>query len=153
MVEILVPNMNPLQKEESRPNARRPTIPIFVKYVAKDESMLRTEFVQNIRQLCFNENIFFQARLYNSAVYKDDRDKIERLPALHIYIQGAHQRTFYPNTRPAQHIYEVVDAYLERLQKQDAKKGKFKRVKAKIVQWFKRLFHRKTRLERVSEWQ
>ena len=54
----------------------------------------------------------FITREYDSRKFSNDRDVIQRLPAFHVHINKAYNRTFYPNTRPLDHINECIELYI-----------------------------------------
>lgn len=104
--------------------------------------------IKEIRDYCNDSALIFESRTYDSWKYKQDRDEILRLPALHIAVNGLWCRTFYPNTRPLQHIEEVVNEYLARLEKKRLKKGRFKRRLRALAERVRTWFHRETAIER-----
>lgn len=73
--------------------------------------------IKEIRDYCQKEKIIYSTRRFNSNKYSNDRNFIRELPAFHIYINDIYKRTFYPNTRPYQHIQEVVKEYKDRIER------------------------------------
>ncbi len=114
----------------------------------REHADTKDETIQMIRDFCNDSNILFESRAYDSWRYKQDRDEVLRLPALHITANGLWMRTFYPNTRPLQHIEEVVNEYLANLEKKRERKGRLKRRLQGLVAKVKAWFHRETAMER-----
>lgn len=139
--------MNQLQKQEA-PKVPARRLPVVVTLVMREQTDARDPVVAEIREFCNDINLVFESRLYDSLKYNQDRDEVLRLPALHIAVNGRWERTFYPNTRPLQHIEEVVNAYLAAVEKKKARKGRFKRRLKGLVAGVRAWFHRETALQR-----
>ena len=77
----------------------------------KDPSLLP------FREYAHSLNINFVTREYDSFRYSDDRYRITRLPAFHIYIKKQYRETFYPNTRPYQIMQDTIEAYKKQIKK------------------------------------
>lgn len=126
-------------------------LPIQVVFVLNDLKDASNEVLQAIRKFCQDQNIFVETRRYDSYRYNHDRDEIERLPALHLYVNTIYRGTFYPNCRPLQVIQESIDHYKASLVIKQEKKRKWT---ARLHKWWKSfmsLGHRKTRLEKTQE--
>jgi hypothetical protein len=104
---------NPLHH---KPPPRKEPYPITVKCIVdcisdKDPSLLP------FREYAHSLNINFVMREYDSSRYSDDRDRVTRLPAFHIYIKKMYSETFYTNTRPYQIMQDTVEAYKKQIKK------------------------------------
>ncbi len=139
--------MNQLQKQEA-PKAPPRRLPVVVTLIMREQTDARDPVVAEIREFCNDINLVYESRLYDSLKYNQDRDEVLRLPALHIAVNGRWERTFYPNTRPLQHIEEVVNAYLVRQEVKRLRAGRFGRRWRAAVARVKSWFHRETAMER-----
>lgn len=81
---------------------------VRVDYVYEHGCNIIDEYIPRIRQECHARGVRFVAREYAPRKYSEDREFIERLPAMHAHSGVAYKRTFYPDTRPIQIIEEVV---------------------------------------------
>jgi hypothetical protein len=141
--------MNPIEKSINKPKSISVIYPITVKCVVDDLSD-KNKDVQKIREYAQSLNIIFITREYNSIKYSEDRDFIRHLPAFHIYEKTYYRNTFYPNTRPYQIIQDTVNQYLEKLKKKENRRT-WKAFFQEYIQTLKKVFHRKTAMERYSE--
>ena len=107
--------------------------------------------IPRIREHTHKAGATFTTRHYNSRKNSDDRDYVERLPAFHVYINKAHIKTFYSNTRPFQHIDESVERYIKKLAAKKERSERWRQRFTGFVQWMKGLVVRKTRMERYNE--
>ncbi len=126
-------------------------LPIQVVFVLNDLKEASNEVLQAIRKFCQDQNLLVETRRYDSYRYNHDRDEIERLPALHLYINTTYKGTFYPNHRPLQVIQESIDHYRASLAIKQEKNRKWT---ARLHKWWKgfmSLGRRKTRLEKTQE--
>ena len=150
-------NENPIRlvmlakEKEYLDAAKGSHIPVHVTCVLDEYSDFNNPILHGIRDHCNKKSVLFTSRLYDSDKYSCDRYFIERLPALHIYIKKAYIKTYYPNTRPLQHVDEAVELYLKRLESTKKRKGIWRKRFLSIVKWFKALGHNKTRLEKYQE--
>ncbi len=106
--------MNQLQKAaaaRAAPPVPPRRLPITITLVIRNMDHYNTAEFKQLREFCATQNIMWDTREYDSYRYRHDRDEISALPALHAHINGYHERTFYPNTRPIQHIQEVITVY------------------------------------------
>lgn len=126
-------------------------IPVHIICVLDEYSDFDNHILHEIRDYCNKKSVLFTTRIYDSDKYSCDRDFIERLPAFHIYIKRAYSKTYYPNTRPLQHVDEAVELYMKRLDATKKRKGVLRKRFLTIVKWLKSLWHRKTRLEKYQE--
>jgi hypothetical protein len=110
----------------------------------------RDPLLKQIREHALSVGAVFTTRLYDSTKYTNDRHLITRLPAFHVHIRSIYDRTFYPNTRPLDHINECIRSYL----KEEEEKVKRKKKWIKLYQSFKafvwRMVHRETAMERYE---
>lgn len=100
--------MNPMLQKNV---IKRETYPIKVVFVYKEPFDRNDPVFKKIREFCGDLNIEFEPRQYDSGVYKHDRDTITRLPALHLYENDRHEKTFYPETRPIQIIFQSYEKF------------------------------------------
>ena len=106
--------------------------------------------IKMIKDHTHKSNAHFMTRVYDSTKYTDDCYQITRLPAFHVYIKGAYNRTFYTNTRPLQHIDECIESYIQRVESKKMKKKRWTTLYASFVAWIKKMAHRETRMERYQ---
>ena len=130
-----------------KPLPKKEPYPITVKCIVdcisdKDPSLLP------FREYAHSLNINFVTREYDSSRYSDDRDRITRLPAFHIYVKKTYRETFYPNTRPYQIMQDTVEAYKI---KQNIKKKTWTSFYTNLKARLAALFHRKTAMEKYNE--
>jgi hypothetical protein len=71
----------------------------------------KNPIIQKIKEYVIESKATFSTRIFDSRKKSDDRNNIRRLPAFHTYIERNYIETFYPNTRPIQHIDEAVERY------------------------------------------
>lgn len=143
---------NPIERVT---RTRSSPYPIVVCCVVMNLSKYDDRDVRVIKEYAISENTIFETRVYNSYKYSEDRYFIERLPAFHIIVNGAYRRTFYPNTRPLQHIEECITEYKESLARKrrsrDYWRNLFPNTLTAIGKAVRRAFHRKTRMEVAQE--
>ena len=139
-------------KEKERLEAAKGShIPVHITCVLDEYSDFNHAILHEIRDHCIKKSVLFTTRIYDSDKYSCDRDFIERLPALHVYIKRGYIKTYYPNTRPLQHVDEAVETYMKRIENTNKKKGLWRKIFTAIVKWFKNLTHRKTRMQKYQE--
>ena len=126
-------------------------LPIHICCVLDEYSDYDDPLLHKIRDHCIKSNVLFTSRIYDSYKYNCDRDYIERLPALHIFVKQLPIKTYYPNTRPIQHIDETVAQYLKNIEAKKARKNKWRKYFASLKKWIISLGHRKTRMEKYNE--
>jgi len=115
---------NPLK--EFRPKI---TYPIKIYCIVKDYSDLINNYtVKEIKEYATKSGAICITRLFDTSI-SEDRHFIEHLPAFHAHSGKKYIRTFYPNTRPLQHIDEIIQEY-----KDTSKKVGF-------VKWLKKIVH------------
>ncbi len=126
---------------------------IEVTLVLYDITDAKEENVKFVKDYCLTKNILFSTRRYNSYSHRHDREYISQLPAFHIYINKIHQRTVYVNTRPLQHIDEIINLYVKMEEEKRIKEEKWKEFKRRVVRFFsiKNIFHKKSLLEKTIE--
>jgi hypothetical protein len=139
---------NPIVLLQNQVLPEKDKYPITVKCVVDCLSDKNKDIIK-IRDYAHGENINFITREYNSSKYTDDRMVITRLPAFHIYVNSCYSTTFYLNTRPYQIIEETVAAYKDKLEKKRLRKSKTWLVYLRAL--LKKVFHRKTAMERYQE--
>lgn len=117
--------------------------PVYIYYVVKNYSDI-DDRIKEIKTHAINSNALFITRLYNPKKYSEDCNFVERLPAFHVYIKKAYIKTFYPNTRPLQHIDESIELYLNKIENKKKRKNN-------IYKYIKKIFSKKTRMEKYEE--
>ena len=136
-----------IQVRKEVPKASK-RLPIVITFVMKDHA--DAIGAKEVREFCIRCNLIFESRLYDSWRYRHDRDEIQRLPAFHIAVNGAWERTFYLNTRPLQHIQEVRDEYVARLEERQRRKRRLRTWFQERLALVRRWFHRSTALEKAE---
>jgi hypothetical protein len=125
---------NPIEKMEIPEPVK---YPIRVICIVDEYPDAGSALIQAIRTHVHNSGVIFQTRIYDSRRYSDDRDNITRLPAFHVYIQNSYNRTFYPNTRPLQHVNESVEIYLKNQALKKKRKEYISKIYRRFVNWIK----------------
>ena len=132
-----------------KPAPLQSRLPVRVICVVKSIDEPLSAPVQEIKKFCLDLNLFFETREFDSWKFTHDRDNIERLPAFHIYRRTIYERTFYPDTRPYQHIAEIKAIYVKGLEKKAAKVGKWN-FWSRILAYIKRLRNPPSKLDRAT---
>jgi hypothetical protein len=114
-----------------------------------DDLAEKDKRILDMRKFCKEQRVNFQMRTFDSTKYSDDRDNIYRLPAFHITIKGNYNRTFYPNTRPYQHVLECIDIYNKR---NISRKSKILEFFTGLKGLFARIFSKPTKIEKARDW-
>ena len=139
---------NQLAPQTPPPREMTAYLPIRVAYVHAIGADTKDPFVPQMREFCQEHNVRFTTREYAPRKYSEDRDYVERLPALQMEEGKYHHKTFYPDTRPFQHVEEAVMRYQKRqLNKESSKTSTWKKLQETVAG----MFHRKTRMEQVEE--
>ena len=126
-------------------------LPIRIAYVHAIGADMKDPFIPQMRDFCHEQKVYFTTREYAPRKYSEDCDYIERLPAIQMVEGKYHHKTFYPDTRPFQHVQEAVERHRVRQQTKQASKGTWKRRFGELKQSIASLFHKKTRMEEVEE--
>lgn len=143
--------INTIKEAERLQAAKGFHLPIHICCVLDEYSDFNNPIIHGIRDHCIQNHVLFTTRIYDSSKYRCDCDYIERLPALHIFIKRAHIKTYYPDTRPIQHVDDAIKLYNTQIEKQKAKKQFWRKQFVAILSWFRSLTHRKTRMELYTE--
>lgn len=149
--------MNPIRavveakEKEYLEAAKGSHLPIHVTCILDEHSDYNDPVLHKIRDHCNKNSVLFTSRIYDSYKYSCDRDFIERLPAFHIYIKRTYIKTYYPNTRPLQHIDETIELYKKQIEAIYTRNHTWRKWIISIKKWFKSLVHRKTRMELYTE--
>ena len=130
---------NIIEKRKPQPIILRPITVICV----LDDLGYKDDRLIKMREFCRENRINYMTRIFDSQKYSEDRHNISRLPAFHIKIKKNWQRTFYPNTRPYQHVQECIEIYEKRLNK--------KTLLCKFYIWLKSCFT-KGKTEQKKDW-
>ena len=112
---------NTLLHEKKPEEKEKEYISVKLYCVVEDLSDANDELIKSIRNYSLQKNVLFETRVYNSYKNANDRNFIRTLPAFHIYINNSYNRTFYPNTRPFQHINESIQIYLDKIERKKKK--------------------------------
>ena len=139
-------------KEAARLEAAKGShLPIHVCCVLDSYEDFDNPVLHMVRDHCQILNVLFTTRLYDSDRYSCDRYYIERLPAFHIYMKKGYMKTYYTNTRPLQNIHDVLELYRRKEDATLKRKHLWRKRFLAVLNWFKRLGHRKTRMEKYQE--
>ena len=85
-----------------------PQTNVRVDYVYAHGCHISDRRIPLLRRECVQRGVRFVAREYAPRKYSEDRELIERLPALHAHAGVAYKKTFYPDTNPVATIEDVV---------------------------------------------
>lgn len=140
-----------VQEAEKLQAAKGSHLPIHICCVLDEHSDFNCPVLHAIRDHCSKNSVLFTTRIYDSSKYNCDRDYIERLPALHIFMRRLYIKTYYPNTRPIQHIDDAIEVYTKQLEYKKKIKHIWAKRLASFIKWCRSLTHRKTRMEQYNE--
>ena len=107
--------------------------------------------LQGIKEFCLEQRIMYTTRVYNSSKIWEDCDIILRLPAIHVYINKGYNRTFYPNTRPFQHIEECIDLHDARIIRNKQRRRFWSSLYSNMGRYLQTMFRKKSKMERRNE--
>jgi len=138
-----------LQIKQQEERKKKKEYPVKVCCVMDELSDVNKDILK-IKAHASNSGATFVTRVYDSRKYSDDCYQITRLPAFHIYINGSYDRTFYPNTRPLQHINECIEICIQRDTKKKERTARWVKLYNDFVAFLKRISHRETRMERYQ---
>jgi len=139
------------QKEQYRKEIQKTYYPVKVCCVVWNLTDANNDAqIKMIKDHAHKSNAHFITRMYDSSKYSDDRYEIKHLPAFHIYIKSSYNRTFYPNTRPLQHIDECIEAYILHVEQKKERRRRWSMLYNSFVSWLRRMSHRETRMERYE---
>ncbi len=124
--------MNPMLNKA--PVVQKKTSTVSVEYVYKFPIDYKNETYLMLKEFCDDIGVQFLSRPYDSDK-RQDRENIERLPALHIYESGNRERTVYM-TRPFQHIEEVYNKTAEKAYQKAVNKQKWETRFQKLKAFF-----------------
>lgn len=142
---------NQLAPQTPPPREMTEYLPIRVAYVHAIGADMRDPFIPEMRGFCGDRKVQFTTREYRPRKHSEDRDFIERLPALHMEEGRYHHKTFYPDTRPYQIIEEAIVRHQTRVLNKETAKEAWKTRLSKFQETVTSLFHRKTRMEQVED--
>ena len=94
-------------------------IPIHIVYVSDHYSY----YDEDILEFCAERGFRFTFRIFDSIEYSDDRQNIQKLPAMHLYIKKTYRTTLYKDHT----LFETLDEYHK-----EYEKNKYKRIENKI---------------------
>jgi hypothetical protein len=84
---------------------------ISVTYIHGLKDDMNDPILRKVREYCELMDIKFDTEFYDSDNRSEDREYIERLPAIHVYANNDHETTLYPDASPIQTIQKVYDTY------------------------------------------
>lgn len=146
---------NPVLEIQASANKNNKSIikyPVKIYCIVDDLSdASRDVLLRDIKSHAINSGIIFTTREYDSRKFSNDRDIIERLPAFHAYIKKSYNRTFYPNTRPLDHINECINICINHEELKARRKEKWKKMYESFKKWIYRLSHKETAMERYEK--
>ena len=145
---INIPIHIPIQKEE-RKKEESIRYPVHIVCVLREYSQYAS--LHALRDYCKECGIMFSTRIYDSKKYSDDCSYIERLPAFHAYVKRSYIKTFYPNTRPFQHVDETLEIHLKSVEAKRRRSELWRKPFKIMANWFKRINHRTTRMEKYEK--
>jgi hypothetical protein len=103
--------------------------------VAEDEDFRDSTF-SFIEKHCLNLGIEYNIRVFNSSMYRKDRNNIMSLPAFHIYTFNHYEETFYPK----EDIVHILDGYLDMTKEKQLKRKEKREAWNKYFELPKRIF-------------
>ena len=110
----------------------------------------RNTQLRDIKNHAISSGAIFLTREYDSRKFSNDRDVIQRLPAFHVYINKSYNRTFYPNTRPLDHINECINIYLKQEETREHRKGRWGKWYKSFKNWLGKFKFRETAMEKYE---
>jgi len=142
---------NPLRDSSQASPVAKITYPVRITCIVRDYSDANSSpVIQNIKAHANECGALFTTRFYDSQGKTEDRDFIERLPAFHAYVEKGYFRTFYPNTRPIQHVDECIAACIKRAEARQRRKDMWRSLIPRMITWIKNAMRRKTRMEQYE---
>ena len=145
---------NPILYTQPSANKHHKTIkyPVKIYCIVDDLSdASRDILLRDIRAHAINSGVIFTTREYDSRKFSNDRDVIERLPAFHAYVNKAYNRTFYPNTRPLDHINECIKICINVEELKARRKEKWRKMYESFKNFIYRVSHRETAMDRYEK--
>jgi len=136
---------NPIEKKGY---TEKKYYPIKIVCVVDEYNETATPLIQAIRDYALEKGVIFQTRIYDSSKRSEERLYIERLPAFQAYNKKAYLKTFYPNTRPIQHIDELIHEQMVKEERRNMKR--FPKLSS-VIAWIKTLLRRKTAKEKYED--
>ena len=137
---------NILHKKKEKEEKKYLNVKIYC--IVHEFSDTNDDVIKSLRSYCLQKDLLFETRKYNSYKYSNDRNYIRSLPAFHLYINNNYNRTFYPNTRPFQHINEGLQIYLDKIERTKKKKEEWNKYLDTIGFSIRRLFGLTSLMER-----
>ena len=64
---------------------------------------------------CSENHVPFEIRFFDSDIFWEDREMIERLPAFNIYFRDEYESTFYPEESVEKHVLKIIDSLSTKL--------------------------------------
>ena len=105
-----------------KPKKEKEYLDVKIYCIVDELSDANDDIIKYVRDYCLRNNVIFETRRFNSHKYSNDRNFIRSLPAFHLYINTNYNRTFYPNTRPIQHIQEGIQLYIDKIENKKKKR-------------------------------
>ena len=135
---------NPLHKPQAK-KAKKLSITVTSVVGSLDD---RHNELQEIRAHCLKKNIFFTTRIYAPHKHSEDCDIIERLPALHIYVNSCYKDTFYPDTQP----FLVIDNTIMNYKEAKERLRGIRNMLYNMLKGIMSIFKRREPVQRQIEW-
>ena len=133
-------------REQNRKHAFRYPVRVDAIYDwAKDRDFPAFKIV---REFCNANHVIFVGREYDSHRFWEDRDKLVKLPAFHIYIEDYWHIVVYPDENPIQEIQTAILKVKEQETERLRKKEKWIAKKQEWIDAFWRPFQVKSLIPR-----
>lgn len=127
--------------------------PFRVCYVYLNTADKHDPSFKAVKEFCDEHNVPIYCRTYDSRRYDEDCEEIESLPAFHMYTEGYKypEETFYPTTHPIQKVNAYILKWEIELERAEYRRKERESQKQNVISFFKNLFVKKTRMEKVAE--
>jgi hypothetical protein len=84
---------------------------LSVRYIHDMVEDTNDPILRKLHEYCDRMKISIVESRYDPIQRSEDRHYIERLPAIHVYINNGYEETIYPDTQPVQSIQSFYDTY------------------------------------------
>jgi hypothetical protein len=78
--------------------------------IFQENRPFKDELFNPVRVWCYENHMPFEIRLFDSEVFWEDREMIERLPAFNIYFRDEYESTFYPEESVEKNVLKIIDS-------------------------------------------
>lgn len=128
--------VNPILEKEKQ--VIRPVSPFRIVCVFEEYEGYDFPILQNVREYALQNKMVFSGRPYNYKKYKED-ERIERLPAFHLYYNGGIDETYSFDKNPIAGFQKILYRYEENSKKkellQQARKARLDRTLVYLKQF------------------